>query len=148
MNGTVDRRIAYLLMRLAVGFSLFGHGLVRIPRLSTFHAHLTGQFTHSIVPTTVVSVCGYVLPFVEFCIGLMLIVGLFTRIALVAGVLLMTMLIFGSTTIESYSIISEQLIHASILAVLIAFLDQNSFSIDHALARRRSSADSLSRRYA
>jgi thiosulfate dehydrogenase [quinone] large subunit len=139
---TVDRRIAYLLMRLAVGFSLFGHGLVRIPRLSTFDAHLTGQFTNSIVPNTLVSVCGYVLPFVEFCIGLMLVVGVFTRIALVAGVLLMTILVFGSTTIENYSIINEQLIHAAILAVLIVFLDQNSFSIDHALARRRSSVHS------
>src|SRR4051812_8762632 len=35
---TMDRRIGYLLMRLAVGFSLLGHGLVRIPKLAGFHA--------------------------------------------------------------------------------------------------------------
>src|SRR5690242_6327491 len=100
MNGTAtitDRGIAYLLMRVAIGFSLFGHGLVRIPKLSTFHAHLTGQFAHSILPIAVVSVCGYVLPFVEFGIGVILIVGLSTRIALVVGALLMTFLVFGST---------------------------------------------------
>jgi thiosulfate dehydrogenase (quinone) large subunit len=126
-------------MRLAIGFSLFGHGLVRIPKLSAFHGHLTSQFTHSILPTALVSVCGYALPFVEFGIGLMLIVGLSTRIALVAGALLMTILVFGSTTVEDYSVIGEQLIHAAILVVLIALLDHNSFSVDHALARRGSS---------
>jgi thiosulfate dehydrogenase [quinone] large subunit len=90
------------------------------------------------VPNAVVSLCGYALPFVELCIGLMLVVGIFTRVALVAGVLLMTILVFGSTTIESYSIIDEQLIHAAILGVLIAFLDQNAFSVDRARARLRS----------
>lgn len=72
--GTVDRRIGYLLMRLAVGFSLLGHGLVRIPKLASFHRHLTSDFTHPILPKTLVSVTGYALPFVEFCIGAMLVV--------------------------------------------------------------------------
>ena len=33
-----DRAVAYLLVRLTIGTSLFGHGLVRVPKLSTFHA--------------------------------------------------------------------------------------------------------------
>ena len=132
---TMDRRIGYLLMRLAVGVSLLGHGLVRIPKLSGFHAHLTSDFTHSILPKTLVSVAGYALPFVEFCIGAMLVVGLLTKLGLIAGVLGMTALVFGSTTIEDYSVIGEQLIHAAILVGLIVFLEYNTCSVDRVLFR-------------
>jgi thiosulfate dehydrogenase (quinone) large subunit len=129
----LDRRIGYLLMRLAVGVSLFGHGLVRIPKLGSFHAHLTGDFAHSILPKTLVSVAGYALPFVEFCVGAMLVVGLLTKLALIAGVLGMTALVFGSTTIEDYSVIGEQLIHAAILVALIVSLEHNTYSVDRVL---------------
>jgi thiosulfate dehydrogenase [quinone] large subunit len=128
-----DRRIAYLLMRLAVGVSLLGHGLVRIPKLGAFHAHLTSDFAHSILPKTLVSVAGYALPFVEFCIGAMLVIGLLTKVGLIAGVLGMTVLVFGSTTIEGYSVIGEQLIHAAILVGLIVFLEHNTCSVDRIL---------------
>ena len=130
-----DRRIGYLLMRLAVGVSLLGHGLVRIPKLGRFHEHLTSDFTHSILPKTLVSVAGYALPFVEFCIGAMLVVGLLTKLGLIAGVLGMTALVFGSTTIEDYSVIGEQLIHAAILVGLIVFLEYNTCSVDRVLFR-------------
>ena len=76
---TADRRIAYLLMRLTVGFSLFGHGLVRIPKLASFHAHLASDFTHSILPSMLVSLIGYALPYVEFGVGVMLVLGLEVR---------------------------------------------------------------------
>jgi thiosulfate dehydrogenase [quinone] large subunit len=130
-----DRRIGYLLMRLAVGVSLLGHGLVRIPKLGRFHDHLTSDFTHSILPKTLVSVAGYALPFVEFCIGAMLVVGLLTKLGLIAGVLGMTALVFGSTTIEDYSVIGEQLIHAAIMVGLIVFLEHNTCSVDRVLFR-------------
>jgi len=132
---TMDRRIGYLLMRLAVGFSLLGHGLVRIPKLAGFHTHLTSDFTHSILPMTLVSAAGYALPFVEFCIGAMVVVGLLTKLGLIAGVLSMSILVFGSTTIEDYSVIGEQLIHAAILVGLIVFLEYNSYSVDRVVFR-------------
>jgi thiosulfate dehydrogenase (quinone) large subunit len=140
--GMMDRRIGYLLMRLAVGVSLLGHGLVRIPKLGGFHAHLTNDFTHSILPKALVSVAGYALPFVEFCIGAMLVVGLLTKLGLIAGVLGMTALVFGSTTIEDYSVIGEQLIHAAILVGLIVFLEYNTCSVDRVLFRTEADAHS------
>jgi len=146
----LDRRIGYLLMRLAVGVSLLGHGLVRIPKLGSFHAHLTGDFVHSILPKSLVSVAGYALPFVEFCIGAMLVVGLLTKLGLIAGVLGMTALVFGSTTIEDYSVIGEQLIHAAILVALIVFMEHNTYSVDRVLFRTdavvHSTADRLASR--
>jgi hypothetical protein len=76
-----DRALAYVLVRLAIGASLFGHGLVRLPKLSAFHAGLVGEFKTSILPEILVSPCGYALPFAEFAIGALLLVGALTRAA-------------------------------------------------------------------
>jgi thiosulfate dehydrogenase (quinone) large subunit len=56
-----DRAVAYPLVRLTIGASLFGHGLVRMPKLTAFHAQLMGEFTKSMVPTFLVYACSYVL---------------------------------------------------------------------------------------
>jgi thiosulfate dehydrogenase (quinone) large subunit len=76
-----DRALAYVLVRLAIGASLFGHGLVRLPKLSAFHAGLVGECKTSILPEILVSPCGYALPFAEFGIGALLVVGALTRAA-------------------------------------------------------------------
>jgi len=136
MSQEANRRIAYLLLRLAVGCSLFGHGLVRIPIVGSFHEHVTREFATSIVPGILVSAVAYALPFVECCTGALLILGLFTRVALVVGTLTMTVFIFGSTTVQNWSVIGEQLIHAAILAALIAALQHNAYSIDTVMRRR------------
>lgn len=52
-----DRAVAYLLVRLTIGASLFGHGLVRLPKLEAFHAQLLGEFKTSYLPAFLVSGC-------------------------------------------------------------------------------------------
>ena len=42
-----DRVLAYLLVRLTIGASLFGYGLVRMPKLAAFHAQMMGEFIWS-----------------------------------------------------------------------------------------------------
>lgn len=133
-----DRAVAYLLMRLTIGTSLFGHGLVRLPKLAAFHAHLAADFKTSILPATLVSVCGYALPFAELVTGVLLLAGALTRAAGVAGGLVMIVLVFGSTTIEHFDVIGEQLVHTIFLAAVVAFRSYNQYSVDRLLAGRRS----------
>jgi thiosulfate dehydrogenase (quinone) large subunit len=132
-----DRTLAYLLVRLVVGTSLFGHGLVRLPKLGAFHAQLMHEFKASILPGILVSPIGYALPFLELAIGALLLAGALTRAAAVAGTLVMIVLIFGSTSIEHFGVIGEQLIHAGLLAALLAFRRHNTYSVDHLVARKR-----------
>jgi thiosulfate dehydrogenase (quinone) large subunit len=132
-----DRALAYLLVRLVVGTSLFGHGLVRLHKLSAFHGQLVSEFKTSILPEILVSTSGYVLPFVELAIGALLLAGALTRAAAITGGLLIIVLVFGSTTIEHFGVIGEQLIHASLLAALLMFLRRNTYSIDHIIAGKR-----------
>jgi thiosulfate dehydrogenase (quinone) large subunit len=132
-----DRAVAYLLIRLTIGASLFGHGLVRLPKLGAFHTQLTGEFKTSILPAILVSVCSYALPFAELITGVLLLAGALTRVAAVAGGLVMIVLVFGATSIEHFDVIGDQLVHAGFLAAVIAFRRHNSYSVDHLLFGRR-----------
>lgn len=132
-----DSALAYLLVRLVVGTSLFGHGLVRLPKLIAFHGQLIREFKTSILPEIVVAPIGYALPYVELAIGVLLLAGAPTRVAAIGGGLVMILLVFGSTSIEHFGVIGEQLIHASLLAALLMFRRHNTYSIDHVVARNR-----------
>ncbi|BBX61389.1 hypothetical protein MSAS_05630 [Mycobacterium saskatchewanense] len=133
-----DRAVAYLLLRLTIGASLFGHGLVRLPKLGTFHAQLMGEFKASIVPAFLVSGCGYALPFVELLTGVLLVAGALTRPAAVAGGLVMIVLVLGATSIEHFNVIGEQLLHAFALTGVVAFRSHNRYSLDRLLTDLRS----------
>ena len=127
---------SFLLARLAVGTSMFGHGLVRIPKLHGFSNWVMGQFTKSMLPNYLVESFSYFLPLAELTIGIFLLLGLFTRYALIAGGLIMIALIFGSSTIEEWGSIPSQLLHAAFFSVLLVFVDSyNSFALDRRIRK-------------
>jgi thiosulfate dehydrogenase (quinone) large subunit len=132
--GETDRAVAYLLVRLTIGASLFGHGLVRMPKLAAFHAQLIGEFTKSMVPSFLVSACSYALPFAELIVGTLLLAGALTRAAAVAGGVVMIVLVLGTTSIEHFNVIGDQLVHALLLATVVAFRSHNRYSVDRLLA--------------
>jgi thiosulfate dehydrogenase (quinone) large subunit len=97
--------LAYFLCRITIGTSLFGHGLIRMPILSGFSGWMTGQFKNSMLPQEMVLPFSYILPFAELTVGILLLIGLFTRQTLTAGAALMILLIFGSTMIQQWEAI-------------------------------------------
>ncbi|MBS1563710.1 MAG: DoxX family membrane protein [Bacteroidetes bacterium] len=125
MNKTV-----YFLLRLAIGASMFGHGLVRLQKLPAFTAHMVQSFEKSIIPPVLVSAFGYTLPVAEFVIGLLLLLGLFTRYALIAGIVVMILLVFGSTTVENWEVLTSQFVHIAFFAVLLQYLPDNNRALD------------------
>ncbi|OQP59875.1 DoxX family protein [Niastella vici] len=127
--------ISFLLLRLAIGVSFFGHGLVRFPKLKAFSNWMADNFTRSILPQALVIPFSYALPFVEFAIGFLLLAGFLTKYALVAGGMVMLLLLFGTTMIENWEAVPSQIIHLALLAVLLHFLDANAFALDHLLKK-------------
>lgn len=121
---------SFLLLRLAIGLSMFGHGLVRLPKLSGFSKWMVGSFQKSMLPESLVLPFSYALPIAEFVVGLLLLLGLFTRNALMAGGIVMLMLIFGSTMIEEWNALPSQLIHVAFFAFLLNYIHLNSFAVD------------------
>jgi thiosulfate dehydrogenase (quinone) large subunit len=123
----------FLILRLGIAISMFGHGLVRLPKLKTFSHWMVGSFENSIIPKALVLPFSYVLPFAEFAVGLLLIVGLFTRSALIGGASVMLILLFGTALIENWEALPSQLIHLVFFAVLLQFIKSNSWAIDNIL---------------
>lgn len=132
-------KLTFLFLRLGVALSLFGHGLVRLPKLQAFSEGVAEQFGSSLLPTAFVLPYGYVIAITEFTVGMLLIIGLFTRPSLIVGATLMLTLIFGSCLIENFGALPSQLIHLAFLGLLIQFIAANAFSLDSLLKNKRKS---------
>lgn len=123
-------------MRSAIGISLLGHGLVRLPKIAAFSHWMAGTFKQAMIPQTMVVPFGYILPFAEFGIGLLLLLGLLYRQALIAGGIVMGLLIFGSCMVENWDAIPSQLIHVAFFVILLQFESSNTYTLDHLLFKK------------
>jgi len=131
----MNRKWAYLLSRLAIGLSFFGHGLVRLPKLNGFSNWMVGQFSKSMLPEILVVPFSYALPILEFVAGLMILIGFFTKQGLLLAGAVSLALIFGTTMIENWEALPSQLIHVAFLSVLLAYLPDNSYAVDHLMKK-------------
>jgi thiosulfate dehydrogenase [quinone] large subunit len=133
-----DESLAYALLRLTLGVNFFGHGFVRIVGgVDAFASGMAKGFEKTILPLWLVQPFGYVLPFVELVLGVLLIVGLFSRATLVAGALLLTVLTFGSSMQSNWDAVGTQLLYAVVFSMLLFLRRYNSISLDSFLARRK-----------
>jgi len=124
---------SFLILRLAIGVSMFTHGLVRLSKLTAFSAWMVNSFKESLLPEIVVTPFSYALPVAEFTIGLLLLLGLFTKQAAFAGAIVMMMLLFGTGMIENWEAVPSQLIHAAFFSVLLHFIGSNKYALDNLL---------------
>jgi len=116
-----DFKTLFFFLRLPVAVSLLGHGLVRLPKLEAFTNWLVTTMEKSVIPGFLIVPFGYFLPIAEFLIGLSLLIGFKIKYSLFAGLALMSVLIFGSSSIENWSAIESQLLHSFYLFGLVWF---------------------------
>jgi thiosulfate dehydrogenase [quinone] large subunit len=126
-----DRQLAYFSVRVALGFNLFFHGVVRFgDHYSAFVKETVDSFQPVPIPTFLVSAFAGVLPVLEFAIGLLLILGLWTREAALAGVFKMILLITGMCLLEEWDVVGVQMVYVLFYALVLAFREYNGLSID------------------
>jgi thiosulfate dehydrogenase [quinone] large subunit len=127
----LDRRLAYALLRAIIGVNLAVHGISRLlAGPHAFATSLVGIFHATPLPAWSVMAFGMVLPWVEAALGLLILLGLATRFALVAASLTILALTFGSTLRQDWQSAGLQLIYAAIYAALLAFRRDNAYSLD------------------
>jgi thiosulfate dehydrogenase (quinone) large subunit len=83
------------------------------------------------------------LPWAESIVGLLVLVGIRTRFALVAGSLLILTLTFGATLNQDWESAGLQLIYAIVYTSLLGFRHHNAFSVDGLLQSNVSKAEPL-----
>jgi thiosulfate dehydrogenase (quinone) large subunit len=132
---SLDRKLAYLVLRFTLGLSILMHGLTRMPHLRAFADGLVKQFAETILPVALVHLFALSLVFVETLIGLLLVLGLWTRWSLLFGAALMAVLVFGTALRSDWNILAIQLLYALLYAALLATRDYNSYSLDALLHR-------------
>lgn len=125
----------YLMARLPIAVSALGHGIERIPKIQVFSDHLVSQFSKSILPIKLVSLFSVTLPFIELGVGILLILGLFTRFACVMGVITMLALIFGSCLLEQWDNVLSQMLYGLYFVMLYYYAFYNRYSFDRLLGR-------------
>jgi thiosulfate dehydrogenase [quinone] large subunit len=121
---------SFLLLRLAIAASMLGHGLVRLPKLQAFSGWMVGNFKNAMLPEFLVRPFSYALPIAEFTLGILLVLGLFTKPALIAGAAVMITLIFGTCMIENWEALPSQLIHVAFFALLLHYIHDNTYALD------------------
>lgn len=132
----LDQRLAYVLLRLTLPINILLHGVVRLPALGALAEGTVQQFADTPLPAVAVRLFGLVLPFLETVIGLLLIVGLWTRWALVAGALLIAALVFGTALRSDWETLSIQMLYAIIYYLLLAGRTSDYFALDTVCTKR------------
>lgn len=117
-----------MLGRLLLGLSFLMYGLVRIAKLPVFRAGLVQEFAAAPLPPALVGAYASALPFVEGSIGVLL--GLFTRPALVAAMLVVMNSVFGSSLLEKWSFVGDQLLYELFIIMLVLHLQRNHLCLD------------------
>jgi thiosulfate dehydrogenase [quinone] large subunit len=131
----LDRRLAYLLLRFTLGLSILMHGLVRLPHLSAFADGLVKLFAETPLPAVVVRPFALGLVFVEAIVGVLILVGWWTRWVLLLGGAVMAALVFGTALRSDWSTVAIQMLYAFIYAALIATREYDAYSFDGLLKR-------------
>ena len=131
MKRLQDETLAYALLRLMLGMNIFGHGFIRIVGgVSVFVATQLSGFENAPLPLWFVQAFLTIMPFAELTIGLLVFFGLFSRVALASGALLMTVLTSGMSMQSQFSITGLHLSYAVVYFILIFMRRYNSLSLD------------------
>jgi thiosulfate dehydrogenase [quinone] large subunit len=128
-SGTVT---AYAILRVSFGANIMLHGVSRILMgHAAFLAYLTHYFEKTTaIPAGMLPAFATVQPWVELILGLLLLLGLFTRFALIAGGLVVLSLVIGTNLAQDWLVSGLQLIYAFLYYYLLAHIDENGLSID------------------
>ena len=135
---SLGRALGYFILRLSLGVDMLMHYVVRTWGISQDFVPVTEKmFIGNLLPMSWVHVFLTVLPYFEGLLGVLLVLGLWSRWALTAEGLLVTVLLFGTALRSDWTVVSHQMIYLLFVFILLAVEDYDYFSVDSLLARRR-----------
>jgi thiosulfate dehydrogenase (quinone) large subunit len=133
-----DASVAYAILRLTLGMNIGLRGIVRIAHgTAAFAQGIVKQMEPTILPPSLVYAFASTLIWVEASVGILLILGLQTRLALIVGGLMMTALTFGTMQIENFQNAWLQLTYALVFFVVLTLRSWNHISLDALLGSNK-----------
>jgi thiosulfate dehydrogenase (quinone) large subunit len=135
----LDYVLAFFTLRLALGINELMHGVTRIfmgAGLSGFLAFTQNQFKDAPLPVWQVRSFAAVVPICELFIGVLLILGLWTRWTLVLAAVLMLGIIFGTALRGDWQIVFLQMFYSLLYALMLMWRRYDVWSVD-AMMRKK-----------
>jgi thiosulfate dehydrogenase [quinone] large subunit len=130
------KSLAYALLRIALGVNFAGHGLIRIYNgVGAFATTTAEHMAKSPLPHSFILGFSTIIPFFEAILGLILILGIFTRAALICGAIFMMALTVGVTSNQQWDIAGEQLGYSVAFFLLLYLIEHNALAVDTFLRR-------------
>jgi len=137
-DNSLGRALGYFILRLSLGVDMFMHLVVREWGVSQDFVPVTEKlFVGNLLPMSWVHYFLTYLPYFEGLLGVLLILGLWSRWSLFAEGLLVTILLFGTAIRSDWTVVSHQMIYLLFVFFLLAVEDWDYFSVDAWRARRR-----------
>ena len=116
-----DLALGYGLLRLTMGLNFLFHSYGRWLDLGKFVGTVVREFAHLPLPEWSVRAFALAIPCWEPAVGVLLVLGLWTRWAVAAGALLIAALTFGTALRGEYPVLGDQLVYALTFFVLLLF---------------------------
>ena len=131
------------LLRWSLGLLMLNSGLSKLGNLGGFvDGYLLPAFAKTPLPAWMVAGYGYALPPVEALLGLLLLLGLCRRQALLLNGLMLISLAFGQMLLKSHPTVGTISVYVLMTALALWMGGADRWSLDALLgARRRAAAD-------
>lgn len=134
-------QIGYVFFRVFTGANLFFHGFMRfVNGVSTWEVPTAALFADTFLPMPLVHFALYLIPPVQVFLGTCIALGLFTRWALLGGLCLFFILLFGHVVRMNWSGAHISMHYGLYYWILLALLSQNRLSLDSRRAARTTEA--------
>ena len=136
---SLGRAWGYFVLRFSLGVDMFMHYIVRQWGVSQDFVPVTEKlFVGNLLPMSWVHYFLTFLPYFEGLLGILLLLGLWSRLAITTEGLLVTVLLFGTAIRSDWTVVSHQMIYLLFVFFLLAVEEWDYFSVDAYLERRRS----------
>ena len=135
----LDYVLAFFTLRIALGINELLHGVTRIfmgAGLSGFLAFAQNQFKDAPLPAWQVTSFATVVPICELLIGVLLLLGLWTRWTLVLAAVLMWGIIFGTAMRGDWQLVFLQMFYSLLYALMLMWRRYDVWSVDAVMARK------------
>jgi len=124
------REGAYALLRVTLGVVFLFSGVGKfMGGIGNFADKMQQQFAGKLPPALVVPF-SYALPFMEVLFGALIVLGLFSAVALVLSGLLLVALTFGTVMQNDFPTVAHNVQYELVNFVLLWLADYNGFSVD------------------
>lgn len=132
------KQVAYVLLRITLGIVFLFYGVIKfVLGRAAVAAGIGQEFNKTFLPHALVTLFANVLPFLEVLLGLCILLGVFTVIALGLTAALMVALILGQVVAMNAGIVANNLIYSIILFLLLFFAEHNTLCLDQLWAKKK-----------